>query len=200
MFVIPRRYLVVLSVFAAACSAGGTDTPPGDGVGDTDLVIDTYVPPPPNDCITRLNTFEAESTGVFEGTFDGYGYYLYQSIPVTSTAIHLRSCDEDDVEVNRLITVVWYGPDRIQEGDYQADPYAFDNGSLGFGYSDGGGDSTGNCIFWPQGSVQITRSDFEVIEGSFDVTTRCLTPEGGTERDTESRFVGTFSANNIGVE
>lgn len=193
---------VLIALSLAACTSGSDGANPKDeGTDDTDLVIDTYVPPPPNDCISMINTFEAQTTGVFDGEVNGYGYYLYQSAPVTSTAIHLRGCNaESGAEEERLITLVWYGPDRIQEGDYETDPYAFDNGGLGFGYSDGDPDSTGNCIFWPQGDVAITRSDFEIIEGTFDVNTRCLTPEGGLDRDTESRFVGSFAANNIGVE
>ena len=188
-----KLMLVGGMVAATACTSAEDVWVPEPGIQDT------WVPPKENDCVSLLGTFDGEATGVYEGLLSGYAIYQYQSAPIGVTNVQMHYCDPKLGALGRVMNLAFYGADRVPVGTYKVDHQAVDNGGMSFGYSDATDESAGNCNFYPVGTVEISQSTFRSIEGSFEISARCLT-EVEQERSTDSTFVGAFSATNSGVE
>jgi len=152
--------------------------------------------PIPNDCLTRVATFELGGTGYVEGEWEGIGLYEYRS-PSKQTAFYLRECD-GEAATGVAWAMHFYGVARIEPGSYPFDRLAEFNGGVTFAYTDEEAGVT--CTDQPTGTLNISKADFWTVKGDFSVTVGCMSDELLGRIPRETVFTGTFKARNVGVE
>lgn len=159
---------------------------------------ETGLAPIPNNCNTLQYTFEAEADGYVNGQVSGFATYEYRSILDQITSIYLNVCgDPTDI---RAITLSFFGVTRVEEGEHPVSRTAVEEGGFLFGVSDANPDRPVNCGDNPTGTVTIDDADFRQVSGSVDITSGCIDEEALDRVPRPTRFTGTFTANNIGVE
>lgn len=161
---------------------------------------DTAALPVANDCTTLAFPFEVNATGYVANAYDGVASYEYKSIPDERTSVVMRACGRQPLPV--IMTLNYYGSGRVRKGTYDVSRLAKEDGEFEFAFVNEDLSLATNCSDDPQGSVTITKSNFSVLEGRFDITARCfdgtILNEG--RRPQNTRFVGSFSATNTGQE
>lgn len=183
--------VMLLAGVVGACEA----RPERPDLDEFPSAVDSDVPPTVNGCASRTAGFRVDATGFVEGRIGGFGLVARRTSPDV-TSIFLQGCDRG--EVPRTMSLNYWGGGRLRRGTYDVVPDAREVGEFGFRYVDSRGDleSPVSCYDSPSGTVTITKSTVERIEGTFDVEVRCVdfAVVDDNRRPQLAQFEGRFAA------
>jgi hypothetical protein len=191
-----RSVLVVAPILFVACGD------PDDELVDFPDFLDDLPAPVivTNNCSETVAGFELAMSGVDDASVTGFGIYEYTSTPDAMTSIYLQTCSREGEAQPRLLSLGWYGLDRIPVGSIPVRADAAEEGGAVFAFNDKRTQGSWvGCNHQQTGSIEVTTSTFERVEGSFTVSAWCITTEA-PRSPIVTTFTGTFAATNVGVE
>jgi hypothetical protein len=188
------RWMVLALWGLAGCE---TDPDRPDPSQFTSARDQEFVPPTPNTCETLLRPFAITATGYVEAEFAGLAGYEYKSTD-DLTSIYLENCQQG--QNARVFAMHRYGRDRVEPGTYTFDMDLLDESNFNFSFVDNKPADRVSCADQPEGQLVIEEADFAHVKGSFEVTVRCTSEELLGRIPQATTFVGTFDAENVGIE